>query len=91
MNDGDPLPDDYQRRQICELIYAVFLELRYISHNRDQVEELAYAFHNLPLEMYGWGTWDVARTRGMLARYQNKYPSNGVDYVAMFDAIYPDV
>jgi hypothetical protein len=51
---------------------------------------LAYAFHNLPLEMYGWGTWSVAVTRGRLVHYQDEYPTCGPDYVAMFDAIFPD-
>jgi len=55
----------------------------------EQAHDLAYAFHNLPMEIYGWGTWSVAGTRGRLQYYQKKHSQNpGVDYVALFDRIY---
>lgn len=55
----------------------------------EQAHDLAYAFHNLPMEIYGWGTWSVAGTRDRLQYYQKKHSQNlGVDYVALFDKIY---
>jgi hypothetical protein len=87
---GDPLPDEDQRRQLCELLYAAFVELRCVSHRPEQVHELAYALHNLPLTMYGRGTWSVCGLRAVLARYRERFPQGGPDYAAMLDAIYPD-
>jgi hypothetical protein len=51
---------------------------------------LAYSFHNLPLTMYGWGTWSIGDLRGVLARYRERFPQGGPDYAAMLDAIFPD-
>jgi hypothetical protein len=87
MSECDPLPDETQRRQLCELLHEAFVELRGISHHGEQVHDLAYAFHNLPLTMYGWGTWSVSGLRAVLKRYRERYPENGRDYVAMLDAI----
>jgi hypothetical protein len=87
---GDPLPDEDQRRRLCELIHAAFVELRGIHHESEQVHELAYAFHNLPLTMYGWGTWSWDGLRAMLARYRARFPAGGPDYVAMLEAIHPE-
>lgn len=85
---GDPLPGDDQRRRLCELMHEAFIELRHVSDRPEQVHELAYAFHNLPMTMWGWGTWSVAGLRAVLARYRERFPGNGPDYVAMLDAIY---
>ena len=66
---------------------AAFVELRYLEG--EQAHDLAYALHNLPLEIYGWGSWNVAGTRSRLQYYQTKHQSNlGFDYVAAFDAIF---
>ncbi|WP_428307694.1 hypothetical protein [Lacipirellula sp.] len=86
----DPLPDDNQRRALAELLHAAFIELRSISDRAAQVEALADAFHNLPVEVYGWGCWDVALTRSMLQEYRSRYPDGGPDYVDMFDKIFPN-
>jgi hypothetical protein len=88
---SDPLPDDDQRRRLCELMYAAFIELRCIHRESEQVHELAYAFHNLPLTMYGWGTWNWAGLRGVLARYRKRFPEGGPDYAAMLDAIHASI
>jgi hypothetical protein len=39
--------------------------------------------------MWGWGTWSVVGLRTVLARYRDKFPEGGPDYVTMLDAIYP--
>lgn len=88
MSNHDPLPTEEERRRLCELMAHAFVELRYLTGQ--QAHDLAYAFHNLPLEIWGWGTWSVAGTRTRLAHYQSKHPrSMGEDYLARFDAIYP--
>jgi hypothetical protein len=48
------LPNESQRQQLCELMHFAFLELRSVNDQSEQVYDLAYAFHNLPLTMYGW-------------------------------------
>lgn len=84
---SDPLPTEEQRKLLCELMHHAFVELRYLTG--EQANDLAYAFHNLPMEIYGWGTWSVAHTRRRLVHYQTKHAQNpGVDYVALFDGIF---
>lgn len=81
------LPTDEQRRELCDLMASAFIELRYFEG--DQAHDLAYAFHNLPKEMYGWGTWSSERTRAGLQRYQDKHASQlGFDYVGAFNKIF---
>ena len=81
-------PSDQERQALCDLMHAAFIELRYLDG--DQAHALAYAFHNLPKEIYGWGTWDVKIMRGRLEHYQSMYKHNrGFDYVKAFDAIFP--
>lgn len=87
---GDPLPDDKQRQRLCELMHAAFIELRGVNGEPDQVHQLAYAFHNLPLTMYGWGTWSWDGLRAVLARYRQRFPEGGPDYATMLDAIRAD-
>jgi hypothetical protein len=83
----DLLPTEMQRKMLCELMHNAFIELRYLQG--DQAHDLAYAFHNLPVEIYGWGSWSVESMRDRLLHYQKKHSSNlGVDYVALFDKIY---
>lgn len=81
------LPTEVQREKICDLIASAFIELRYLDG--EQAHDLAYAFHNLPKEIYGWGTWDVETMRGRLSHYQTKHLRNlGFNYVEAFDAIF---
>lgn len=67
---------------------SAFIDLRYLDG--EQAHDLAYAFHNIPKEIYGWGTWSVDVMRGRLAYYQTKHKGNlGFNYVDAFDAIFP--
>jgi hypothetical protein len=85
--DTEPLPTPEQRQALCGLMYEAFVELRYLPE--EQAHDLAYAFHNLPKTMYGWGQWSVEGARAALVHYQTKHQSNlGFDYVAAFDAIF---
>jgi hypothetical protein len=81
----DPLPDDVQRRRLCELLADALVDIRTAEAGR--ANALAYALHILPRTMWGWGTWSIKDQRGRLAYYQAKHPG-GPDYVAMFDAIF---
>lgn len=84
---ADQLPTEEQRKQLGELMHNAFVDLRYLTG--EQAHDLAYAFHNLPMEIYGWGNWSVAGTRARLLYYQEKHRQNlGVDYVALFDTIF---
>lgn len=86
---SSPLPTEAQREKICDLIASAFIELRYLDG--EQAHDLAYAFHNLPKEVYGWGTWSVDVMRGRLSYYQTKHSENlGFDYVKAFDLIFGD-
>ena len=81
------LPTEDQRKGLCDLIYQAFVELRFLPEG--QARDLAYAFHNIPKEMYGWGTWTADGARARLAHYQMKHRANlGFDYVGAFDAIF---
>ena len=71
---GDPLPNDDQRRRLCELIHEAFLELKGVCHEAEQVHELAYAFHNLPLTIYGRGTWSWDGLRGSAGSLSRAVP-----------------
>jgi hypothetical protein len=80
------LPTEEQRKALCELMYEAFVELRTLEG--EQAHDLAYAFHNLPLEIYGWGSWSNETMRARLQHYQTKHQSNlGFNYVSAFDAI----
>ena len=83
---GDPLPNEQQRRQLCDLLAEALTDLRHADAPRGNA--LAHALHNLPRTMYGWGTWSVYGQRAMLVHFQQTHPG-GPDYVALFDAIFP--
>ena len=93
MRMSDPLPSDEQRRMLCDMLHDALNEIRIVSGggrrvgDAKQAHDLAYAFHNLPKTMYGWGTWSIAGQRAMLRHYQDKYPG-GLDYVGRWDAIF---
>ncbi len=92
----DELPSEKQREMLCDMIHSAFVELRLLGRDGEaqQAADLADAFHNIPKEMYGWGsfTWDAFR--GMLAHYQRKWRvegrPTGPDYVWMLDQVRAD-
>jgi len=77
------LPTEEQRVALCDLMAIAFIELRYL--NGDQAHDLAYAFHNLPKEIYGWGSWSVATTRARFLHYQTS--SWNVSYQRSIDPL----
>jgi len=84
----NPLPTEEQRRALGELMHQAFVELRYLDG--DQAHDLAYAFHNLPLEIYGWGNWDITAKRTQFQHYHSKHQQNlGFNYVQAFNEIFP--
>jgi len=89
-----PLPSEAQREQLAILIHDALVEIRALGAQgrATQAADLADAIHNLPREIYGWGSWSQAITRGMLEVYQQKYHHEDYlgkrDYVAMFDRIF---
>jgi len=84
---NSPLPTEEQKKALCGLMHEAFIELRYLDG--EQAHDLAYAFHNLPMEIFGWGNWSVESMRARLQYYQTKHQSNlGFNYVAAFNEIY---
>lgn len=75
----DPLPTEQERKALSELIHFAFTDLRSLTIDEDteRAHDLAYAFHNLPVEMYGWGTWNVSDIRQRFRHYQQKYYGAG--------------
>jgi hypothetical protein len=60
-NEQQQLPTADQRKALCGLLYEAFVELRHLPE--EQAHDLAYAVHNIPKTMYGWGHWSVEGTR----------------------------
>jgi hypothetical protein len=65
MFSGDKLPTEKQGEKLCELMHYAFIDLRYLEGK--QANDLAYAFHNLPMELYGHGKWSFTTTRQRLS------------------------
>lgn len=85
--DDQRLPTEEQRIALCDLMHNAFVELRYLEG--EQAQDLAYAFHNLPKEIYGWGNWSPASFRARLTHYQSKHSHNlGFNYVQAFNAVF---
>lgn len=91
MNNRLP-PTSEQQRLFCEMMYRAFLELRVLGWQgkAEQAADLADAFHNLPVVMFG-DDFDWAISRRFFQDYQAKYPAERPsffnDYVAMHDRI----
>ncbi len=77
----DPLPNEHQKQALCELMARAFIEIRMLAreHGIEQIESIADAFHNLPREICGWGSWSVDIARGMLADHQARHGGNWVE------------
>jgi hypothetical protein len=69
------LPDGDQRREICELLHHVLVDIREYSYEGRYLEaaELADIFHNIPNEMYGDGLWDLSALIERLETNHKKY------------------
>ncbi|WP_146168209.1 hypothetical protein [Pseudomonas mangrovi] len=81
------LPSEEQRIALCDLMHNAFIELRYLDG--EQAHDLAYAFHNLPKEMYGWGSWSSEGFISRLRYYQSKHAENiGFNYVSAAETIF---
>jgi hypothetical protein len=90
---GGPPPNERQRQGLCEMIAAAFVEIRLLGWDGKaaQAADLADAFHNVPREMYGLGTWSRSLFRAGLEGYQQKYhvpgQSSHRNYATWFDRI----
>jgi hypothetical protein len=99
MHEKHQLPTERQKEKLCEMLADAIDEMRALTSPRyfwdrsrklEQVGELANAFHNLPREIYGWGTWDWDLFRERLCRYQCKYLGEDeaeTGFVVMLDQI----
>ncbi len=71
----DPLPNECQRRRLCELLHYAFVDIRAYAYEGKHLEagELADIFHNIPNEMYGDGLWDLTALIQGLEVYHKEY------------------
>jgi hypothetical protein len=93
MTTSNLLPTELQKKMLCQMIHYAFVEMRILGWDgkSKQVADLADAFHNLPTEMYGIGSFNWTLLRGMLQDYQDKYHgekySGKRNYTQMLDEI----
>ncbi|MEO6907613.1 MAG: hypothetical protein ABI210_06955 [Abditibacteriaceae bacterium] len=94
MDDKYQLPSERQREKLCDMLADAMVHIRALAWAGDakheEIADLADAFHNLPREIYGWGTWNWDSFRRMLQNYQIKYfGEDNADegFVAMLDKI----
>lgn len=81
-DDAKTLSED-ERRRLTRLMYLAFCDLRGMTIKTDrheQAHDLADAFHNLPLLMYG--NFSLRDFMKFLDRYQQKYAGRlTIDYL----------
>lgn len=84
----DIIPNEQQRREICELLHYALIDIRAYAYEGKYLEaaELADIFHNIPNEMYGTGLWDLASLVQRVETYQDK--NGGRDYVSHLKKIF---
>ena len=88
-----PLPTESQKQMLCQMMHYAFVEMRALGWDgkTKQVADLADAFHNLPTEIYGIGSFDWTLLRDMLQYYQDKYHVESYlgkfNYTLMLDKI----
>ena len=81
-------PNECQRRELCELLHHVLVDIREYGYEGKYLEvaELAEIFHNIPNEMFGDGLWDLTALIQRLKDYRNKY--GGRNYVSYLNGIF---
>jgi hypothetical protein len=89
IHDDAKLPTDAQRRNLSNMLYFAFLEIRVLGlkGKSAQAADLADAFHNLPLGMWSDSFSLRFFCDCFLQSYQQKYPEHPTNYVAMLDEI----
>lgn len=91
------LPNEEQRRILCELIAWAFIEIRHLAGlgKSTRAADLADTFHNVGREIYGWGSWNPLTFRFGLEGYQQQYADDpdGAprDYISTFDHAFPEL
>lgn len=88
------LPSAEQREQLSKLLAQAFIEIRLLcwGGHAQQAADLADVFHNLPREMYGWGSFNWDRLRAQIVDYERKYEGRlGYDYASQLDRIHSTV
>jgi len=86
VNPDSKLPNDEQRKKLCELMYWAFLEMRNLGWGgkAKQAADLADAFHNLPTGMWHDDFSFEFFRNAFLVPYQEKYPERRAkDFIAM--------
>ena len=84
------LPNDAQRKKLCEMLHHALVEIRILagSGHGEQASDLADAFHNLPHEMWR-DYFSITFFRdSFLGPYYRKWPQRQIhDYRAMLEEV----
>lgn len=70
------LPNEHQRKLICNVLKDIFVEARILAQRHDQQKQLYDLMdisHNIPQEIYGTRLWDWDFTISMFEDYKQKY------------------
>lgn len=82
---------DAQRKALCTMMGAAFIEIRRLGWHEGKAEQagvLADAFHNVPTEMWQSHFSLLVLRDSYLSHYQSQYPESGrFDFVAWVDEI----
>ncbi len=87
-----PKLSEQEQRGLCEVLFWAFIELRNMGspERAFQASRLAYALHNLPLDLFADDfTWE--KIEGQLRYYQSQFyrdeETRGFDYLKMIEQI----
>ena len=90
MHQDARLPNDAQRKKLCEMLHYALVEIRSlaVSDRGEQASALADAFHNLPHEMW-CDFFSVSFFRdAFLKPYCRRWPEPRLcDYLAVLDEV----
>jgi hypothetical protein len=90
MHPDSRLPNDAQRKKLCEMLHHAFVDIRSLAGggHGEQASDLADAFHNLPHEMW-CDYFSITYFRdSFLGPYYRKWPQRPVhDYRTMLEEV----
>ena len=80
------LPTDRMRVTLLYLLHRGLVEIRNLclSHNTKQAADLADALELIPGMLNNWREGCPDEIADIFARYQNKYPESGFNFVERF-------
>ena len=90
MHPDSALPNDEQRKKLCDMLHHALVEIRMLGGggHGEQASDLADAFHNLPQEIWR-NYFSISHFRqAFLVPYYRKWPDRRpYDYIALLDEV----